>query len=312
MRSLSRRQFSKLVAAAPLGALAAQTRAMPLRRLGKINFQAGILGFGAQRIGDYGDQENANRIVAEAVENGLNYIDTAPNYQLSEERLGPALQGRRDKVFLVTKIETRTRVEAMAQMRESLRRLRTDHLDCVHFHNIGRDDRWGELDPVLSKDGALAALLEAKKQGMIRHIGCTTHSGVARVIRTLETGHIDVLMCVLNFVDRHIYNLEERLLPEARKRNVAVVAMKVLGGPAGRGPGARLTSPENYRAAMRYCLGLPGVAVSIVGFRTPEELRKGLAAAREYEPLSPAESRALAGIGRKIAAEWGPTRGPVA
>jgi aryl-alcohol dehydrogenase-like predicted oxidoreductase len=311
MRSLTRRQFSKLAAAAPLAAQAAQARPMPLRRLGKINFQAGILGFGAQRIGDYAGQANTNRIVAEAVDAGINYIDTAPNYGLSEERLGPALAGRRDKVFLVTKIETKTRAEAMAQMRESLRRMRTDYLDCVHFHNIGRDDRWGELDPVLSKDGALAALLEAKKQGMIRHIGCTTHSGVARVIRTLETGHIDVLMCVLNFVDRHIYNLEERLLPEARKRNIAVVAMKVLGGPTGRGPGARLTSPENYRAAMRYCLGLPGVAVSIVGFRTPEELQKGLAAAREFQPLGAAESRELAGIGRKLAADWGPTRGPV-
>lgn len=311
MRSLSRRQFSKLVAGAPLAAQGAQTAAMPQRRLGAIDFKAGILGFGAQRIGDYGDQANTDRIVAEAIDNGLNYIDTAPNYKLSEERLGPALQGRRDKVFLVTKIETRTRAEAAAQLRQSLRLLRTDHLDCVHFHNIGRDDRWGGLDPIFSNDGALAALIEAKKQGMVRHIGCTTHSGVSRVIRAFDTGHIDVLMCVLNFVDRHIYNLEERLLPVARKRNIAVVAMKALGGPIGRGPGARLAAPEHYRSALRYCWGLPGLAVSIVGFRTPQELHQGLAAAREYRPLSPAEARALAARGEKLAAEWGPTRGPV-
>jgi uncharacterized protein len=164
---------------------------------------------------------------------------------------------------------------------------------------------------VLSKDGGLAALLEAKKQGMIRHIGCTTHSGVARVLQAIDTGHIDLLMCVLNFVDHQIYNLEERLLPTARKKNIAVIAMKVLGGPVGKGPGARLMAPEDYRASARYCWGVPGVAVSIIGFRTPEELRQGLATAREYKPLSPAEMSALMERGKKLAAEWGPSRGPV-
>ncbi|MBM3956697.1 MAG: aldo/keto reductase, partial [Gemmatimonadetes bacterium] len=210
-----------------------------------------------------------------------------------------------------SKIETRTRAEAFEQVRESLRRLQTDYIDCVHFHNIGRDDRWPDLVQVLSEDGALGALVEAKKQGMIRHIGCTTHTFPERTLRAFNTGHIDLIMCVLNFVDRHIYALEEKLLPEARRRNIAVVAMKVLGGPV-KGAGARLGSLDDYQAALRYAWTLPEVATSAIGVRTPEELRQALAAARAFKPLDASEAKVLAERGKLLAAQWGPTRGPVA
>jgi len=308
MKSLSRRAFSMLMGAATLGRQA-QAGAMPMRTLGKIGFKTSILGFGAQYIAGT-EQANVDRIIAEGIEAGLNYVDTAPNYGDSEDLLGNALRGKRDKVFLASKIEKDTREGALAEVRDSLRRLQTDHLDCVLFHNIARDDRWPDFDKLLAKGGALDGLVEARKQGMIRHIGCSTHTSPARVIRAFETGEFDLMQAILNFVDHEIYHLEERLLPEARKRDIAIVAMKVLGGPSGRTGTCRI-SAEDRVASMRYVWGIPGVAVSLVGFRNPAEFRQGLDAVLGYKPLSAAELTALAQRGRAIAETWGPSRGPV-
>jgi uncharacterized protein len=309
MPALSRREFAALLAAAP--ALRAAD-AMPTRRLGKINFQASILGIGAQHLGDLdATQANCDRVIGEAIDNGVNYIDTAPPYNVSEERVGRALKGKRDKVFLVSKVETNARGDAMYQLQDSLRKLQTDHLDCVHIHNIGREDRYPSLKQVLANDGTLGALLDAKKKGLIRHVGVTCHMRPARALPALETGDIDLFMCTINFVERHVYAFEEKVLPEARKRNIAVIGMKVLGGPVRPG-GARLISPEDYSAAVRYAWSVPGVAVAIIGVRTAEELRQAMAAARAYTPLAPVETSTLMERGKQLAASWGPLRGPVA
>jgi predicted aldo/keto reductase-like oxidoreductase len=286
---------------------------MPTRPLGKIGFQAGILGLGAQRVGeDRANQAVVDRLVGEAIDNGLNYIDTAPNYGRSEERLGHALKGKRDKIFLVTKIETRSRAEALNQVRESLRRLQTDHLDCVLFHNIGREDRFPDIDAVLSADGSFAGLREAKKQGMIRHIGFSSHTNTPRLLHVFETGEIDLFMGVLNFVEKHTYYTETKVLPEARRKNIGIIAMKVFGGPERRSTTPRLSSEEDRHTSLRYVWGIPGLAVAIIGLRTPEELRQALAQARTYRPFEPAELRAIEERGKQLAAQWGPIRGPVA
>ena len=308
MKSVSRRTFSKLMAAATLAG-EAHAGAMPTRTLGKIGFKTGILGFGAQRIAGT-EQANVDRIIAEGIEAGLNYVDTAPNYGNSEDLLGNALRGKRDKVFLATKIEEETREGALAEVRGSLRRLQTDHLDCVLFHNIARDDRWPDFDKLLGKAGALAGRVEASKQGMIRHIGCSTHTSPARVIRAFDTGEFDLMQAILNFVDHQVYHLEERLLPEARKRDIAIVAMKVFGGPADGDRGSRIGG-EDRVASMRYVWGIPGVAVSVIGFRKPAELREALDTALGYKALDADELTALEHRGKAIAEKWGASRGPV-
>jgi hypothetical protein len=126
----------------------------------------------------------------------------------------------------------------------------------------------------------------------------------------LETGQIELFMCTVNFVERHIYKFEEVVLPETRRRNIATVAMKVLGGPA-RG-GARLSGSDHYASALRYAWSVPGVEVAIVGVRTPEELRQALAQARSFSALKPAEMTGLLDRSRQLAQAWGPVRGPVA
>lgn len=307
---ISRREFAFSSAAASL-ASAAET-GLPTRRLGNINFQASILGLGAQHLGDDRvEQSYVDRFIAEAIDNGLNYIDTAPPYNRSEERLGHALKGKRDKVFLVTKVETNARGDVDYQIRDSMRKLQTDHFDAVLLHNVGRTDRYPSMQQLLEgNDSALGALLEWKRRGVVRHVGATCHMRPARAIPVIETGEIEIFMCSINFVERHIYNFEEKVLPECRKRNIAVIGMKVLGGPVPGG--ARLMLPEDYSAALRYAWSTPGLAVAIVGMRTLEELRMGLKAAREFQPLAPAEVSSLATRGKALAAKWGPLRGPVA
>ncbi len=307
---ITRRAFTAVSAAALTAS--AQGNSLPVRRLGNINFKAGILGLGAQHLGDENvEQSLVDRFLAEAIEQGLNYVDTAPPYNRSEERLGIALKGRRDKVFLVTKVETNAAGDVDYQIRDSLRKLQTDHFEAVHIHNVGRTDRYPSLDQMLDrKTGTLGALLKWKERGVIRHIGATCHMRPARAIPVLETGVIDLFMCTVNFVERHIYNFEEKVLPECRKRGIAVIGMKVLGGPVTGG--ARLMSPDDYRAALRYAWSTPGLAVAIVGMRTLEELRQGLQAAREFEPLTPLEISSLTPRGQSLAAQWGPLRGPVA
>jgi aryl-alcohol dehydrogenase-like predicted oxidoreductase len=312
MARISRRDFAKTMAVGsflPAVGFAASTP-LPTRRLGKINFQAGILGIGAQYLGDLdGSQAMVDRVIGEAIDNGINYIDTAPPYNVSEERLGRALRGKRDKVFLVSKVETNTKGDVAYQIRDSLRKLQTDYLDCVHIHNVGREDRYPSLQLMLADGGTLGGLIEAKKQGLIRHIGATCHQRPARAVQVLETGEIELFMCTVNFVERHIYKFEEIAIPEARKRSIGVIGMKVLGGPVRNGPG-RLISPEDYAATLRYAWSVPGLAVAIVGMRNPEELRQALAAARAFEPLTPAETTALMERGKPIAQQWGPLRGP--
>jgi aryl-alcohol dehydrogenase-like predicted oxidoreductase len=284
---------------------------MPRRPLGKIGFRAGILGLGAQRLSDIPLEQSAvDRLISECLDNGLNYIDTARGYGTSEELLGRALKGKRDKVFLVSKTRSGTRADALKDVEDSLKNLQTDRIDCYHIHNIARDDRYPNLEAALSDQGVLGGLIEAKKQGKIRHIGCTAHLRAPRVLPVFATGQIEVFMCSLNFVERYIYNFEEKVLPEARRRGIAVIAMKVLGGPV-NGPKPKIDDPKDYQVSLRYVWGLPEVNVAIIGLRNSDELNQALTAARQFKPLSRTEMASVSGHAQALAREWGPFRGAV-
>ncbi|MBI3683711.1 MAG: aldo/keto reductase [Acidobacteria bacterium] len=272
------------------------------------------LGIGSAPMGDAdAAQQEVDRIVAAAIDEGINYFDTAPIYEQAEVRLGRALKGKRQKVFLVTKVETTTRQDAQWQVRDSLRRLETDYLDAVHIHNVGRTDRFPSLEVLLGPDGALEGLKELKKKGIIRHIGMTCHLRPKRALPVLETGAIELVMCAANFVDVHTYNFEGTVFEAARDRGLGIVAMKVLGGAVGNGASqhGKLT-PDHYTQAMRYALGIPGLSVAIVGMRRMSDLKAALDAVRAYKPFTPAEWTELRRQGQLMAREWGELRGPVA
>jgi predicted aldo/keto reductase-like oxidoreductase len=248
------------------------------------------------------------------MDRGVNYIDTARIYGHAEEVLGQLVPSRRDKLFLVTKVWTDSAATAEKAFEESLRRLKVDHVDLVHIHHVGGKD----LGKVLAKEGVLECLLKQKQAGKLRFIGISGHACPPKFVQMLETGQIDVMMAVMNYADRNIYDFETKVLPECRKRNVGVAAMKVYAGIKGGFPFHRkghvgcVTPPERLPQALAYALDLEGVSVAVVGPFTLQQAIENVGFARRYQPLGEAERNDLLSFGKELAAKLGPRYGPVA
>lgn len=315
-RRLNRRQFlGGAAAGVGIAALPASARAaespMPTRTLGRTGFRNSVLGLGMAPIGMMGSSRaEAERLVNEALDLGVNYVDVAPNYSDGEAKLAPVLKRRRDGLFLVTKVESQRKEGILNQIRNSLKLMGTDHVDAVHLHNLGDFD----LKEVFEdENGGMAGLREAKRLGYLRYCGISGHLKPWKFTEAIKTGQVDLVMCAMNFVDRHTYNFEEKVLPEAKKHGTAVVAMKVLGGAVrmdyGRPNPGMLA--DHYESAVRYSLGLNGVSAVILGLKNSEEIRKAAATVRGFQPLTAAEVETLLSKGKELSAQWGPHFGPV-
>ena len=320
---INRREFLKKAGCAGAGlaiaAIQQQGRAqtgdtLPKRVLGRTKEKVSILGLGTAPVGEgpIGVEEGI-RIFSEAIDRGVTYIDTARIYGNAEEILGHIIPKRRDKLFVVTKVSTDNAARAEQSLSESLGRLKIEHLDLVHIHSIGSK----KIDRVLAKDGVLEFLLKQKEAGKIRFIGISGHNRPPNFVRMLQTDQIDVLMCVMNYADRNIYDFESKVLPEARKRNVGCVAMKVYAGIKGGFPNHRsgyvgcATEPSYLPQALAYALDLEGVSVAVVGPYTVEQAIQNVEFARKYTPLSEEQRASLLEYGRKLAEGLGPRYGPV-
>lgn len=323
VREWTRRDFLRhaaaaagLVAATPLfGAAPASDGPLPTRVLGRTGAKVTILGLGTAPIGEARiDPQEAERIFGEVMDRGVNYIDTARIYGHAEEVLGNLVPSRRDKLFLVTKVWTDSGAQAQKAFEESLQRLKVDHVDLVHIHHIGDKN----LEKVLAPDGVLEYLLRQKQAGKLRFIGMSGHARPPRFVQMLETDKIDVVMAVMNYADRNIYDFEGKVLPECRKRNVGVVAMKVYAGIKGGFPNHRkawvgcVTPPERLPQAMAYALDLEGVSSAIIGPFTLEQALQNIEWARQYRPLLEPERESLLAYGKELAPQLGPRYGPVA
>ena len=320
---MNRRQFIKRAGCAGAGlALAAirqplraqSSEVLPKRVLGRTKEKVSILGLGTAPVGEGPvDVQEGIRIFSEALDRGVTYVDTARIYGNAEEILGHIIPKRRDKLFVVTKVSTDSAARAEQSLNESLRQLKIDHLDLVHIHSIGGKN----LDRVLAADGVLEYLLKQKEAGKLRFIGISGHNRPANFVRMLQTDQIDVLMCVMNYADRNIYDFESKVLPEARKRNVGCVAMKVYAGIKGGFPNHRsgyvgcATEPAYLPQAMAYALDLEGVSVAVVGPYTVEQSIQNVEFARKYAPLSESQRDLLMEHGRKLAETLGPRYGSV-
>jgi aryl-alcohol dehydrogenase-like predicted oxidoreductase len=245
-----------------------------------------------------------------ALELGINYLDTAPTYGspetgFAEEKMGPAIAEIRDKVFLVTKTEEPTYEGTWKLLKQSLERMRTDRIDLVHLHNFGDANLWGDQKLVFGDRGAMGALREAKKQGVVRFIGASGHLHPTRFHQALDSGEIDVLMNAVNFVVQHTYDFEHKVWSRARHMNVGLVAMKVLGGAVRPEAGFKMDE-KHYENAIRYALSIPGLAVAVIGLENIAELEKAAAVVARAQPLSPEESLQLARTGLELAGtrEW--------
>lgn len=234
--------------------------------LGKTGLCVSRVGFGGipiQRI----EKDEAPALIEALVENGINYIDTARGYTVSEEWIGAAIEGRRGQFILATKSMARDRAGMAKDIETSLHNLRTDHIDLYQVHNPSMD----QLDAVLAPGGALEALMEAKAAGKIRHIGITAHA-IAVFKRALELDWVETIMFPYNIVESQC----EELLPLCREKNIGFIAMKPLAGGA----------IEDGEAAMRYIAANELVTVAIPGMYSAEEVRTNAAAGMNSAPLN--------------------------
>lgn len=198
----------------------------------------------------------------------------------------------------------------VASIEESLRRLGIESADAVLLNNIGLLD----LERLFKPGGALAGLQEVRKRGLVRHLGLSGHMLTQAFARALESGEFDLAMFVVNFVDRHTYNFEEKVIPVARKHNVGVAAMKVLGGAASgyerKDQRALLVGPD-FEPAVHYALGVPDVCTAVIGCKSTEEVRLAGQATRRFGLMSREQYQAIMKRGEQLAREWGTHLGEV-
>jgi len=253
---------------------------MEERPFGKIGVKFPILSFGAQRVVDaHGCSESqALKILNHALDRGIRYFDTAWVYSdgQSEERVGKVARHRRKEMWIATKTITRTAKESRLQLEESLRRLQTDHIDEWRLHNV-----WSleELDKVIGSGGSLEAAIQARNKGMVRYISISGHTNPKVQIEALNRFPFDSVLCAVSVLDHFILSFAEEFLPIANAKGVAIIGMKVLG--------LGVLAPY-YEKALRYTLSLP-ISTAIVGMETMEQLKKNLAVAENFKPLTDEE-----------------------
>ncbi len=281
----NRRKFLQTTALAGVASIMtkANTNGIPRRPLGDSGIEVSILGVGGYHIGSAETQDAAKQIVQQALDAGLNFFDNAWEYHdgKSEEWLGAALGDRRKEAVLMTKVCThgRDKSVAMRMLEESLRRLKTDHLDVWQIHEVICDN---DPDLVFKPNGVAEALLEAKKQGKVRLIGFTGHKDPAIHLRMLSHGFpFDTVQMPLNAFDATFRSFEQHVLPEARKQNISVLGMKSLGGSGEMIKWGGITPQD----ALHYAMSLP-VATTISGMNSLEILNQNLEIVRSFEPLS--------------------------
>ena len=266
---------------------------MPYRILGSTGERVSAIGLGGWHLGfKKVDEQLSIRIIRDAIQRGINFMDNCWDYNdgASETRMGKALRdGYRNKVFLMTKIDGRSKKEAARQVEESLRRLQTDCIDLVQHHEILRYE-----DPhrIFDDDGANAALIEARKAGKLRYIGFTGHKDPRIHFYMLEVAKqrafkFDTVQMPLNVMDAHYRSFEKLVLPELVKQNIGVLGMKSMGN------GVILKSNTvTAIECLHYALNLP-TSVVITGVDSMEILEQAFEAARTFRPMSKAQVKSL-------------------
>jgi aryl-alcohol dehydrogenase-like predicted oxidoreductase len=295
---MRRRQFLKTAAAAALTpALASAQPAspdtgVPTRPLGTTGERVSAIGLGGAHLGYMHDDADATHLMRTAIDGGITFMDNSWDYNggTSEERMGQALRdGYRHKVFLMTKTDSHSAKGFNAQLEDSLRRLQTDSIDLVQFHEVVR---MTDPEAIFAKGGALEAAIAARKAGKLRYLGFTGHKDPSIHLHMLDVARthgfkFDTLQMPINAMDAHFRSFQHEVLPVATKQGIGVLAMKTFGfGPIAR---ANLADPIEL---LHYSLTLP-VACVITGMDSLPRVQQALTAARTFKPLDPQQIAAL-------------------
>ena len=270
---------------------------MIYRTLGRTGERVSAIGLGGYHLGKPQLQEaDAIRLLHQAVDRGITFMDNCWDYNdgTSEVRMGKALAGGyRSKVFLMTKIDGRTKAAAGQQIDESLQRLQTDHVDLMQFHEVIRLE---DPDRIFAAGGAMEAMQAAKQAGKVRYIGFTGHKDPYVHLRMLEIArkhnfHFDTVQMPLNVMDAHFRSFGKDVLPVLVQEGIAPLGMKAFGDHniLDWMLAEKTVTPIE---ALHYCLNLP-IAVQITGIDRPEVLEQALEAARTFKPMTQTQLAAL-------------------
>lgn len=271
---------------------AAETATVPMRTLGRSGEKVSIVGLGGYHIGMQSDEQESVRIIRTALDSGINFLDNCWDYNngQSEVRMGKALRdGYRQKAFLMTKIDGQTKQAAAQQLEESLKRLQTDHIDLLQFHEVIRDT---DPDRIFGKGGGMEAVLDAKKQGKVRYIGFTGHKSPDIHLKMLNTAFahnfmFDAVQMPLNVMDAHFDSFEKKVLPVLVEHKIGVLGMKPMGDK--QILNSKTATPIE---CLHYAMNLP-TSVVITGCDSIDILHQALEAARTFKPMSSGEVASL-------------------
>ncbi|MGW8266347.1 MAG: aldo/keto reductase [Longimicrobiales bacterium] len=299
----SRRDFMKVTGAGTAGFVlggkaqeagasevggSAKAPPMPERPLGKTGHNVRLFSLGGQATIERPDTDaESEAIINRAIDLGVNYIDTAAAYGrgISQTYIGRVMATRRDEVFLATKTHNRTRDGSMQLLEQSLELLQTDHLDLWQLHNISRME---QLDQIFADDGAIHALVEAREQGIVKNLGITGHANPDVLMEGLRRFEFDTILMALNPSDKYHLPFMNRLLPEANRRQMGVIAMKI---PA-RGRIFKEGGLTSMKEALTWTMSQP-ISTVIVGCDTVAQLEENIQVAAEFQPLNSAQMAAI-------------------
>lgn len=304
LNQMERRSFlASMTALSLAGRMEAETRdGMIYRKLGSTGERVSAIGLGGYHAGVPAEADSI-RLIRMAVDHGVNFLDNSCDYHEggSEILMGKALRdGYRNRAFLMTKYNGRTKAKAAEQIDTSLKRLQTDHIDLIQFHeNI----RMSDPDRYFGPNGAHEAVVAAKKAGKIRYIGFTGHKDPKIHLYMLESAakngfHFDSCQMPLNVLDYHFRSFAHEVLPKLVEQNIAVLGMKPMASGQVFKSGANVSGIE----CLHYALNLP-TSVVITGCENSERLNQAIEAARTYKPFDQAQLAALVRRTQSVASD---------
>jgi len=273
---------------------------IPYRTLSRTGAKVSVIGLGGYHLGKQADPQESIRIIRKGLDEGINFLDNCWDYNggESEIRMGNALRdGYRQKAFLMSKIDGRTKAAAASQINESLRRLQTERIDLLQFHEVIRDT---DPDRIFAAGGALEAVQEAQKAGKIRYVGFTGHKSPDIHLQMLATASkhgftFDAVQMPLNVMDAHFNSFETKVLPVLLKNDIGVLGMKPMGDHIILE--SKTATPVE---CLHYAMNLP-TSVVITGCDSLTILQQALDAARSFQPLDSSQVAALLGKTAKAA-----------
>ncbi len=259
---------------------------IPKRKLGKTGVDVTILGLGGEGVlRTYGHEGEVYDLINRAIDLGINYFESARAYSGSESYYGRSLRERRKEIFLTSKSHARNKKGALLHLQETLRNMKTDHLDLWQVHDVRTEE---EVEEIFGPNGALEAFVEAKEKGLVRFIGVTGHHDPLITKRCLQRFDFDTVLIPVNPAEPAYKSYLTEVIPPAKKKGMGIVGMKVYF----RGFADKLPWFETMEPFFRFALSQP-ITTAVIGCDDVEQLEENVNFARSFSPMTAKETQEL-------------------